>query len=227
MAEQTRTPSLTVTRTLGAVALLVIGGVHYQQYHYAFYSSIPTIGPLFLLNSIAATALGLFLLAPVRSRLGRRGKLLDQLAALAGVGVAAGGLAALLVSEQTRLFGFMEHGYRFVIVLDDRIRRRSDRDVDAVPDPHAHRATQPASDTSAERSGVLSADEPINEGPVITGNRDVVAVAMQKLYEITIPGLSMKVDFPAARHRLLADFPRCRRGARDDHARHRTDRVPR
>jgi hypothetical protein len=117
MAERTRNPSLTVTRTLGAVALLVIGGVHYQQYHYAFYSSIPTIGPLFLLNFIAATALGLFLLAPVRSRLGRRGKLLDQLAALAGIGVAAGGLAALLISEQTPLFGFMEHGYRFVIVL--------------------------------------------------------------------------------------------------------------
>ena len=30
---------------------------------------------------------------------------------------------------------------------------------------------------------------------------------MQKLYEITIPGLSMKADYPAVRHRLLADFP--------------------
>jgi hypothetical protein len=30
---------------------------------------------------------------------------------------------------------------------------------------------------------------------------------MQKLYEITIPGLSMKADFAAVRHRLLADFP--------------------
>jgi hypothetical protein len=27
------------------------------------------------------------------------------------------------------------------------------------------------------------------------------------LYEITIPTLSMTTDFPAARHRLLADFP--------------------
>jgi hypothetical protein len=117
MAERTRNPSLTATRTLGALALLVIGGVHYQQYHYAFYSSIPTIGPLFLLSFIVATALGLFLLAPVRSRLGSRGKLLDQLAALAGIGVAAGALAALLISERTPLFGFMEHGYRFVIVL--------------------------------------------------------------------------------------------------------------
>ena len=45
MAEQTRTRSLTATRTLGAVALLLIGGVHYQQYRYAFYSGVPTIGP--------------------------------------------------------------------------------------------------------------------------------------------------------------------------------------
>ena len=30
---------------------------------------------------------------------------------------------------------------------------------------------------------------------------------MQKLYEITIPGLSMKADLPAVPHRLLADFP--------------------
>ena len=30
---------------------------------------------------------------------------------------------------------------------------------------------------------------------------------MKKLYEITIPGLSMKADLPAVRHRLLADFP--------------------
>jgi hypothetical protein len=30
---------------------------------------------------------------------------------------------------------------------------------------------------------------------------------MRKLYEITIPGLSLKADFPAVRHRLLADFP--------------------
>ena len=93
-----------VTRRLGAITLLLIGGIHYQQYHYAFYSSIPTIGPLFLLNSISATALGLFLIVPVKSRLGRRGRLLDQLAALAGIGVAVGGLVALLISEQTPLF---------------------------------------------------------------------------------------------------------------------------
>jgi hypothetical protein len=167
MAEQTRTRSLTATRMLGAVALLVIGGVHYQQYHYAFYSSIPTIGPLFLVNFIAATTLGLFLLAPVRSRLGRHGKLLDQLAALAGIGVAAGGLAALLVSEQTPLFGFMEHGYRFVIVLTIA--------ADAVAIAMlmlflSRTPTGPRSPTAApprERSGVPPAGEPINQRPAI------------------------------------------------------------
>ena len=109
--------SLTVTRMLGAITLLLIGGIHYQQYHYAFYSAIPTIGPLFLLNFIGATALGLLLIAPGRSRLGRFRKLLDQLAALAGIGLAASGIAALLISEHMPLLGFMEHGYRFVIVL--------------------------------------------------------------------------------------------------------------
>src|ERR1700727_921536 len=108
MVEQTRTPSLTATRTLGALPLLGSGGVHYQQYHYAFSSSIPAIGPLFVLNFISATALGLFLIVPVRSRLGRRGKLLDQLAALAGIGVPTGGVVALLIRAPTPLFGFME-----------------------------------------------------------------------------------------------------------------------
>jgi hypothetical protein len=37
--------------------------------------------------------------------------------AAAGVSVAAAAFAALLISEHTPLFGFSEHGYRFVIVL--------------------------------------------------------------------------------------------------------------
>jgi hypothetical protein len=117
MAEHSRNRSLTTTRALAAVALLTIGAIHYQQYRYAFYSAIPTIGTLFIANFIGGVALGLLLLAPGKARLGHLGKRLDQLTALAGIGFAASGLAALLVSEQTPLFGFMEHGYRFVIVL--------------------------------------------------------------------------------------------------------------
>jgi hypothetical protein len=115
MADRTRNYLLLATRTLGATTLLVIGGIHIQQYQYDFYSAIPTIGTLFLLNFFAGTGLGLLLLVPFKPR--RLRNLLDRLAALAGIGFAASGLAALLVSEHTPLFGFMEHGYRFVIVL--------------------------------------------------------------------------------------------------------------
>jgi hypothetical protein len=108
---------MTAPRALGAIALLVIGGLHYQQYRYAFYSSIPTIGPLFLLTWFSATALGLFLLTPASARRGQVGDRVDQAAALAGLAVAAGAFTALLVSESTPLLGFMESGYWFVIVL--------------------------------------------------------------------------------------------------------------
>lgn len=115
VGEPTPNRFVIATRTLGAVALLLIGGIHFQQYQYDFYSAIPTIGTLFLLNFIGGTTLGLFLLAPFKPRRLRHS--LDQMAALAGIGLALSGIAALLVSEHTPLFGFMEHGYRFVIVL--------------------------------------------------------------------------------------------------------------
>jgi hypothetical protein len=110
-------PLLTVTRTLGGLALLVVGGVHFQQYQYEFYSSIPTIGPLFLATFVAATALGLFLLVPIRRLSGSLRKLVDEAAALSGAGLATGAFVGMLISEHTPLFGFMEHGYRFAIVL--------------------------------------------------------------------------------------------------------------
>jgi hypothetical protein len=43
--------------------------------------------------------------------------LLDAVAALGGIAVSAGALAALLISEQTPLFGFMEQGYRLEIMI--------------------------------------------------------------------------------------------------------------
>jgi hypothetical protein len=110
-------PVHTVARILGGLALLVVGGVHFQEYQYDFYSSIPTIGPLFLANFVAATALGLFLLVPIRRPGGRLRRLGDEAAALSGVGFSAGAFVGLLISEHTSLFGFMEHGYRFGIVL--------------------------------------------------------------------------------------------------------------
>ena len=97
-------------RYLGAAALLGAGIVHLQQYAGAEYSVIPTIGTLFVLNFAASTVLAVALFAPVRRRAA-------QLVAAAGIGLAITSLAALLVSEQTPLFGFMESGYRQAIVL--------------------------------------------------------------------------------------------------------------
>jgi hypothetical protein len=104
-------------RAAGAIALLATGGIHLEQYLVAHYSVIPTIGPLFLVNFIVATALGLVLLVPIRESARRARSVLDSLAALAGIAVAAGALAALLISENTPLFGFTEYGYRLEIVI--------------------------------------------------------------------------------------------------------------
>jgi hypothetical protein len=112
-----RLTGLRIARVLGAIALLVVGGVHLEQYAVAHFSVIPTIGPLFLVNFLAATILGLVLLAPVRGTFRPRRLVFDSLAALAGLGVAAGAMAGLLISEQTPLFGFIEHGYRLEIVI--------------------------------------------------------------------------------------------------------------
>ena len=113
----TRNHALLATRVLGAMLLLFVGADHYYEYSVDQYSVLPTIGTLFLLNFISATAIGLLLLAPLERMLHRGGRAVVRMAALSGFGVAATSLAALLVSEQTRLFGFMESNYRPAIIV--------------------------------------------------------------------------------------------------------------
>jgi hypothetical protein len=103
-------------RYLAAVAVLLDGALHVEQYRDAYFSAVPTIGTLFLLNAAGSTAAGLVLLAPL-ARLGRRGRLALAAAALAALGIAAGSLASLLYAEHAPLFGFRETGYRTVVVL--------------------------------------------------------------------------------------------------------------
>jgi hypothetical protein len=106
-----------IGRYLGAVSILVVGGIHAQQYYYDYFYVVPTIGTLFLLSFIGAATVGIVLFAPVR-RLGRRlGDLILVLAALGAIGIAVGTFVSLLISEYTPLFGFMESGYRLAIVL--------------------------------------------------------------------------------------------------------------
>src|SRR5437764_5712928 len=104
-------------RYLGAVSIVLVGVVHAQQYYDAYFSVVPTIGPLFLLSFIGASVVGAVLFAPVRRLAPRAGEAILALAALGAIGIAVGTFVALVVSEYRPLFGFMESGYRLAVVL--------------------------------------------------------------------------------------------------------------
>jgi len=104
-------------RAIGAISLLVAGGVHLQQYTVDHFSVVPTIGSLFLVNFIAATVTGVILLVAVGAGVGRARLTFDAAVALIGIGVALGAFVALVISEHTPLFGFREYNYREVIVI--------------------------------------------------------------------------------------------------------------
>jgi hypothetical protein len=107
---------VTWTRYLGAVALLGVGLDHLEQFSVDHYSAIPTIGTLFALNFASAVLVAGGLVAPAQRLRGRPRRMEVPLLSIGGIGVAAGSLTGLLVSESTGLFGFMETGYRPAIV---------------------------------------------------------------------------------------------------------------
>jgi hypothetical protein len=94
--------------------------VHLQQYA-SLYSTVPTIGTLFLLNFVSATVIGLALLAPVERVLGRFGDAIVALLALGGAAQAATSFVFLLVAERTPLFGFQEPGYDPTAIMASRV----------------------------------------------------------------------------------------------------------
>jgi hypothetical protein len=94
--------------------------VHLQQYD-KLYSQVPTIGTLFVLNFIGATAIGLALLTPIERLAGRYGGLAVTLLALAGVGQSATAFVFLWIAERTPLFGFQEPGYDPTAIAASRI----------------------------------------------------------------------------------------------------------
>lgn len=100
--------TLQFMRRIGALAIVVTGAVHLQQY-LGDYQAIPTIGPLFLLNAIGSGAVAVGLLLPVERWLAaRRGEIAVGMLALGGVAIALGSLIALYISETSTLFGFSE-----------------------------------------------------------------------------------------------------------------------
>jgi hypothetical protein len=104
-------------RYLAALALLATGVAHIEQYSVDNYSTVPTIGTLFLLNFVAAIVIAVGLIAPLRRVTGRYTDAIRAVLAVGGIALAIGSLAGLFVSETTGLFGFVEHGYRMAIVV--------------------------------------------------------------------------------------------------------------
>jgi hypothetical protein len=108
------------SRLLGAVSLWLVGVIHLKEY-LDLYSAIPTIGTLFLLSFVGATAVALGLLTPIERVFGRFGGLLVTALALAGIVQATTQFVFLAISEQRPLFGFQEPGYDPTAILQARI----------------------------------------------------------------------------------------------------------
>jgi len=99
-------------RTVGALAILVVGAVHLEQYFAVHFDVVPIIGPLFVLNFASAALIGLGLLVPAE-----RLHVLQLVLALGGVGLAGTAFVFLFVSERRPLFGFQDYGYRPSILI--------------------------------------------------------------------------------------------------------------
>lgn len=97
-------------RSLGALTVISAGAIHLHEYR-TTYGDVRTIGPLFLVNFVAAMVIGIGLLAPVEHVFGRWSTTLATLLALAGIGLAGGSYVMLLISEHGELFGFHEAGF--------------------------------------------------------------------------------------------------------------------
>jgi hypothetical protein len=102
---------------IGALALLTTGADHLEEYTVNQFSTVPTIGTLFLLNFISATLVGVGLLLPLGRLSKRLAERLRAVLAIAGLGIAASSLVSLWISERSSLFGFTDHGYRTAIVV--------------------------------------------------------------------------------------------------------------
>jgi len=88
----------TAAYTLGGLLLIWSAGIHFHLWSETDgYRSIPTIGPLFLMQSIAALAIGVGVVAVRR-----------VWAAVIGIGFALATIAGFLLSVARGLFGFKD-----------------------------------------------------------------------------------------------------------------------
>ena len=116
LSDRTRTFLAHVGLLVGAAGVLATGADHLDEYAANGFSTVPTIGTLFLLNFIAAAVVGLGLLLPLRRIAPRLAERVRALLTLSGIGIATTSLIALWISETSSLFGFTDHGFRPTII---------------------------------------------------------------------------------------------------------------
>ena len=117
LTHQTRNVTAQLMLIVGAIAVLATGADHLYEYTANQFSTVPTIGTLFLLNFIAATVVGVGLLLPLHRMAKRYAASIRMLLAVSGIGIAATSLLGLWISESSSLFGFTDYGFRTTIVL--------------------------------------------------------------------------------------------------------------
>ncbi len=93
---------------IAAVLVGVIAVVHLQQY-IDFFSEVPTIGVLFLLNAAGGAGLAFALIG--------RDDQLRRLAAVGSIALAAGSLISIVVALSSSLFGYSEPTLRLPILI--------------------------------------------------------------------------------------------------------------
>ena len=96
-----------VLRYAAIVAILLVGGIHLQQY--SILKDVPTIGTLFILNAVGAAGIALVIAA-------LRGRALI-LPALGGIGLAGGAIISVLIARYSSIFDYSEPTYRTAVVL--------------------------------------------------------------------------------------------------------------
>lgn len=103
MLSRTQTP-----RLLAVALVVVIAGVHLQQY-IDFISLVPTVGVLFLLNAAGGAGLAVALLS--------RDSRLRLLAAVGSIGLALGSLVSIAIAMSGSFFGYQEPTLRLPILI--------------------------------------------------------------------------------------------------------------
>jgi hypothetical protein len=112
----TKARLIRLTAWAGALGVLATGADHLEEYSANHFSSVPTIGTLFLLNFIGSLVIAAGLLAPL-GRLGHRLKgRIRRASAAGGISLAGLSLIGLWISETSSLFGFTDNGTRPAIV---------------------------------------------------------------------------------------------------------------